>query len=77
MDFVEETSVKHKKTTADFVVLVEVLSFTLWKSATVTFLYRRSHLSLNICSAGHFIHVSAYGYVILTIKEDSMKVLYD
>ena len=30
MDFVEETSVKHKKkTTADFVVLVKVMAFTL------------------------------------------------
>ena len=29
MDFVEDTSVKHKKTTADLVVLVEVLAFTL------------------------------------------------
>ena len=78
MDFVEETSVKHKKNTADFVVLVEVLAFPLWKSATlVTFLYGRSRLRLNICSASHFIHVSAYGYVSLTIKEDSLKVWYD
>ena len=78
MDFVEETSVEHKKkTTADFVVLVKVMAFTLWKSATLTFLCGRSRLSLNICSAGHFIHVSAYGYVILTIQEDSMKVWYD
>ena len=75
MYFVEETSVKHKQTTADFVAVVEVLAFTLWKSATlVTFLYGRSRLRLNISSASHFIHVSAYGYVSLTIKEDSLKV---
>ena len=29
-------------------------------------------LRLNICSVGHFIHVSVYGYVSLTIKEDSL-----
>ena len=31
-------------------------------------------LRLNICSVrvGHFIHVSAYGFVSLTIKEDSL-----
>ena len=29
-------------------------------------------LRLNICSVSHFIHVSAYGYVSLTIKEDSL-----
>ena len=32
-------------------------------------------MSLNICSAGHFIHVSAYGFVILTIQEDSIESL--
>ena len=31
-------------------------------------------MRLNICSASHFIHVSAYGYVSLTNKEDSLKV---
>ena len=75
MYFVEETSAKHKQTTADFVAVVKVLAFTLWKWATlVTFLYGRSRLRLNISSASHFIHVSAYGYVSLTIKEDSLKV---
>ena len=69
---------KKYKPTADFVVLVEVLVFTLWKSATlVTFLYGRSRSRLNICSASHFIHVSAYGYASLTIKEDSLNVWYD
>ena len=34
-------------------------------------------MRLNICSASHFIHASAYGYVSLTIKEDSLKVWYD
>ena len=42
----------------------------------VTILYGRSRLRLNICSASHFIHVSAYGYVSLTNKEDSLKVWY-
>ena len=56
-----------------YVVLVEVLAFPLLKSASlVTFLYGGSRLRLNICSASHFIHVSAYGYVSLTIKEDSL-----
>ena len=32
---------------------------------------------LNICSASHFIHASAYGSVSFTIKEDSLKVWYD
>ena len=34
-------------------------------------------MRLNICSASHFIHASAYGYVSLTIKEDPLKVWYD
>ena len=34
-------------------------------------------MRLNICSASHFIHVSAYGYVSLTNKEHSLKVWYD
>ena len=60
-----------------YVVLVEVLAFPLLKSASlVTFLYGGgSRLRLNICSASHFIHVSAYGYVSLTIKEDSLITL--
>ena len=62
----------------DFVDLVEVLAFSHWKSATlVTFLYERSRLRLNICWASHFSHVSAYGYVSLTIKEDTPNVWYD
>ena len=57
---------------------MEVLAFSLGKSTTlVTILYGRSRLRLNICSASHFIHASAYGYVSLTIKEDSLKVWYD
>ena len=56
-----------------YVLLAEVLAFPLGKSTSlVTFLYGRSRLRLNICSASHFIHVSAYGYVSLTIKEDSL-----
>ena len=56
-----------------YVLLVEVLAFPLEKSTSlVTFLYGRSRLRPNICSASHFIHVSAYGYVSLTIKEDSL-----
>ena len=56
-----------------YVVLGEVLAFPLLKSASLgTFLYGGSRLRLNICSASHFIHVSAYGYVSLTIKEDSL-----
>ena len=67
---------KKYKTAGDAVDLVEVLAFSLCKSATsVTILYGRSRLRLNICSASHFIHASAYGYV--TIKEDSLKVWYD
>ena len=31
---------------------------------------------LNICSASHFIHVPAYGYVSLTSKEDSLITSY-
>ena len=61
---------KKYKTAGDSVDLVEVLAFLLWKSATlVTILYGRSRLRLNICSASHFIHASAYGYVCLIIKE--------
>ena len=77
MDFVEETSIKNPRplVTLDF---VEVLAFSLWKSATlVTILYGRSCWRLNICSASPYIRVSAYGYVSLTIKEDSLKVWYD
>ena len=78
MDFVEETLIKKYKTTGDFVDLVEVLAFSLWKSATlVTILYGRSCWRLNICSVSHYIRASAYGYVSLTIKEDSLKVWYD
>ena len=51
--------------------------FALKIGYRVTILYERSSLRLNICSATHFIHVSAYGYVSLTIKEDSLKVWYD
>ena len=51
--------------------------FALKIGYRVTILYGRSSLRLNICSATHFIHVSAYGYVSLTIKEDSLKVWYD
>ena len=62
----------------DFVDPVEVLAFSHWKSATlVTFLYERSRLRLNICWASHFSNVSAYGYVSLTIKEDTPNVWYD
>ena len=49
MDFVEETLIKKYKTAGDSVDLVEVLAFSLWKSATsVTILYGRSCLRLNI-----------------------------
>ena len=59
-----------------YVVLGGVLAFPLLKSASLgTFLYGGSRLRLNICSASHFIHVSAYGYVSLTIKEDSLITL--
>ena len=34
-------------------------------------------MRLNICPTSHFIHCSTYGYVSLTIKEDSLKVWYD
>ena len=33
-------------------------------------------MRLNICSTSHFIHCSTYGYVSLTIKEDSLKVWF-
>ena len=32
-------------------------------------------MRLSFCSASHFTHVSAYGYVSLTIKEDSFESL--
>ena len=63
----------------NYIKIISVGDFVdLWKSVTlVTILHRRSRLRLNICSASHFIHASAYGYVSLTIKEDSLKVWYD
>ena len=65
---------KKYKTEAKFVVHVEVLAFSFWKSAAlVIILYGRSRLRLNICSASHFIHVLAYGYVVWQLMKTLWK----